>query len=59
MELDIKTLDLLFHLQGIISKDELKVKRCSYCCRLLTVDNFYKNGSQKDGYRINCKKCSK
>ena len=34
------------------------LKRCFRCKEWLTLDNFWKNVSQKDGYTGECKKCS-
>lgn len=37
---------------------DIILKRCFRCKEWLTLDNFWKNSSQKDGYNGECKKCS-
>ncbi len=34
-----------------------KTKRCFLCKNHKTIDNFYKNRAQKDGYACDCKEC--
>lgn len=38
---------------------EIKTKVCSHCKRELPVTEFYTSVSTKDGYRPQCKECSK
>lgn len=35
------------------------IKKCSQCNKELPISNFYKSQYQKDGYRSECKDCSK
>lgn len=37
---------------------EMKVKKCPKCGRVLTVDNFSKSSSAKDGLQSYCKECA-
>ena len=38
---------------------EIILKKCFRCGQWLTLDSFWKNSSQKDGYCGECKNCSK
>lgn len=35
----------------------METKKCPKCGQELSLDNFYKNKSQPDGYQVYCKKC--
>ena len=37
----------------------METKRCNKCGRVLTVDNFHKKNSSKDGLQDYCKECHK
>ena len=38
--------------------NDVKVKKCVKCGRVLTVDNFSKSSSAKDGLQSYCKECA-
>lgn len=37
----------------------METKKCSKCGRELTVDNFYRKNTSKDGLQDYCKECHK
>lgn len=46
--------------QQLASQDKRGVfKKCSVCCEILEITNFFRNKNTKDGYQYNCKKCSR
>lgn len=44
---------------GLINTNNMKAKVCKLCKEELSIDNFWKNPSIKDGYFNKCKSCAK